>query len=329
MASDETPKDTKDAKDTDAPEQASGDAAPAATAPKPPRPTFKPGAKPPSFKPKTPPPAFKPKAEAPPSELKAPPADQDETDKPQPEGVQAARDAVRAEAETPAEPSASEPETLTEPEAKAKGGLLGSLKSKKKDSDTEKATPKGATEEGKPAKAKGGAFKFGKKKKPTAEDATEAPAAAETPKSERETPVPEDAPPEDTKPETPEAKPSFLQKPAGLAVMAGGALVVGIFLGSSVFAPEPPPPTGIQRIAKNQHAPPGRVALCGAVERTEDCVFYILNSDTREREAGEFYDEVARRLNTQKHLLEGRNLDYDRTRIRPGYMAEIYVPALK
>lgn len=108
----------------------------------------------------------------------------------------------------------------------------------------------------------------------------------------------------------------------------GGLFLLGLFFGCTMSGdgnPPPPAPKGLTNIVYNA-TKKGRLPVCGTVNPSNACVFYILNNLTIEKLAEDFYKDVAKLTGRQQRSIEIENVMYGKTTVRPGYFAEILVP---
>lgn len=104
-------------------------------------------------------------------------------------------------------------------------------------------------------------------------------------------------------------------------------LVIGVFLGF-VIAPKESEQHGLEGVIWNPDTPKGRVR-CGRTEPSQACTFYILNSYKRELNGRDFYKLAAKMTGREEFMIETENMQYSTTKIKPGYFAQLNIPALK
>ena len=68
---------------------------------------------------------------------------------------------------------------------------------------------------------------------------------------------------------------------------------------------------------------------CGQIDPNRECVLYIMNSQTRDRLGSDFFQEAQNMTGVQKYSIQLANVNYANALIRPGYIAQIYIPARK
>lgn len=115
-----------------------------------------------------------------------------------------------------------------------------------------------------------------------------------------------------------------------VAGILGGVLLFGIILGAMMFggSASPAQNSGLQGIVRNPEIKQN-IPRCGMADRTASCILYIVNASRNDRLAEDFFDEAVKLTGRQKYLLTIENSQYAKTRIAPGYFAQIKVPALK
>ena len=116
----------------------------------------------------------------------------------------------------------------------------------------------------------------------------------------------------------------------GTAMIAGilVSLILGIFIAKTFLAAPTTVQNGLQGVVINPDVPKGR-ARCGASERTQGCVLYIMNPQRPELEGRDFYDWAAQLTNRQRFVIETANMRYAGIKVRPGEIAQINIPPLQ
>lgn len=84
---------------------------------------------------------------------------------------------------------------------------------------------------------------------------------------------------------------------------------------------------GLDGIVFNPDVPAGK-SRCGLVEPHQGCVLYIMNPKNKEVTGKDFYNTAAKWTNREPYLINTSNMHYSSMRIKPGYIAQIYVPSL-
>ena len=66
---------------------------------------------------------------------------------------------------------------------------------------------------------------------------------------------------------------------------------------------------------------------CGTTDPNRECVLFIMNAKTFDRLGSEFYQEAQNVTGVPKYSIQLANVQYANALIRPGYIAQIYIPA--
>ena len=112
-----------------------------------------------------------------------------------------------------------------------------------------------------------------------------------------------------------------------------GLFLLGAFFGCSMSgsdsAPKPTQSvTGISaRVIPNRDKKE-RMPICGSVSPSQACLFYVLNGAGYDKVADDFFKDVAATTRRSEFNLRRDNPLYAKTPIKPGYFAEIIVPAI-
>lgn len=69
--------------------------------------------------------------------------------------------------------------------------------------------------------------------------------------------------------------------------------------------------------------------ICGSVDASKSCLMYILNNKNYDKIAEDFFEEVAQKSQRPMKAIRESNFNYAKSLIKPGYFAEIVVPAMK
>ena len=109
--------------------------------------------------------------------------------------------------------------------------------------------------------------------------------------------------------------------------------VLGLFMGSCLFsAPKKQKvqqaPVGLTGVVPNPEPNVANMKRCGQVERGQPCIIYIVNHSRYEKYAENFFDEASRLTEVSRHSISMDNLQYAKTLIRSGEIAQIKVPSL-
>ncbi len=108
-------------------------------------------------------------------------------------------------------------------------------------------------------------------------------------------------------------------------IFLAGLIFGGIFLGGSDSS-EAPVVKGLQGVVSNTDI---REPLkrCGMVSMNDACVLYVMNNFSYEKQAKDFFDTVSNLMQRPLSLVTSENIHYQTQRIKPGYFAEIKIPA--
>lgn len=68
---------------------------------------------------------------------------------------------------------------------------------------------------------------------------------------------------------------------------------------------------------------------CGQIDPNRECVLYIMNAKTYDRLGSDFFQEAQNITGVPKYSIQMINVRYANVLIRPGYIAQIYIPARK
>ena len=117
-----------------------------------------------------------------------------------------------------------------------------------------------------------------------------------------------------------------------MAAILGGCVVIGVFLGMMFFggskAPQQACPRDtIRGLVRNSEVREN-LPRCGTVSPTTPCLVYIVNHSRDDRLAEYFFDQAAQLTGRQPYRVRIDNQYYAKTRIPPGYIAQIKIPRL-
>ena len=82
----------------------------------------------------------------------------------------------------------------------------------------------------------------------------------------------------------------------------------------------------LEGIVVNPDVPLGK-SRCGLEEAQDDCILYIMNSKKHEVKGKDFYVDAAKQTNRDAFLISTGNIHYSSVNIKPGYIAQIYIPS--
>ncbi|MDR2901746.1 MAG: hypothetical protein LBU87_01370 [Lactobacillales bacterium] len=127
-----------------------------------------------------------------------------------------------------------------------------------------------------------------------------------------------------------EKLPPVVFQPKVFWSLIAGLVVVGIFIGATLFGGSAPPPPAQGNpflVVKNPdiNARDG-LRRCGMIDKGRACVLYIVNHTTYDKTADEFFDEAVKLTQAPRYSISMVNPKYAKTRIPPGYFAEIKIP---
>lgn len=132
---------------------------------------------------------------------------------------------------------------------------------------------------------------------------------------------------EDLLPANQDSLKSYLQNKTVLMLMVIAAMVGALI--SYMVAPTQQTTTshGLEGVVVNPEIQAG-ISRCGLVEPHRACRLYIMNSKNHEVTGRDFYNIAAKWTNREPYLINTNNIKYSSVRIKPGYIAEIYIPSL-
>jgi hypothetical protein len=105
-------------------------------------------------------------------------------------------------------------------------------------------------------------------------------------------------------------------------------LFIGLYIGKSLFSSETVENYGLEGVVTNPDVPAGR-PRCGLTEKSQACVFYLMNWYKQELNGRDFYRLAAELTGREEYMIETDNLRYANTKIKPGNIAQLNIPALK
>lgn len=103
---------------------------------------------------------------------------------------------------------------------------------------------------------------------------------------------------------------------------------VGIFIGKVLFSSQTVENHGLEGVVTNPDVPKGR-ARCGLTDKSQACIFYLMNWYKQELNGRDFYKLAAQLTGREEYMIETENLRYATMKIRPGNIAQLNIPALK
>lgn len=111
-------------------------------------------------------------------------------------------------------------------------------------------------------------------------------------------------------------------------IAACACLLVGLFTGKLFFAEQKVENYGLEGVVANPDVPAGR-PRCGLTDKSQACVFYMLNWYKQELNGRDFYKLTAQLTGREEYMIETDNLRYANVKIKPGHFAQLNIPALK
>ena len=111
-------------------------------------------------------------------------------------------------------------------------------------------------------------------------------------------------------------------------IIALGCFLFGMFLGAIFFSTKTEEKHGLEDVVLNSDVPQGR-ARCGLTDRSQACIFYIMNCYKQELTGRDFFKLAATLTGREEYMIETENLRYATTKIKPGAFAQLNIPALK
>lgn len=105
------------------------------------------------------------------------------------------------------------------------------------------------------------------------------------------------------------------------------ATLVGMFIGATAFSSTDSSKRGLEGVVGNPDVPAGR-SRCGLVDKRQGCVLYIMNPKDQNVNGKDFYSAAAQWTKREKYQIEVGNMHYGNKIIKPGQIAQIYIPPL-
>lgn len=105
-------------------------------------------------------------------------------------------------------------------------------------------------------------------------------------------------------------------------------LLGGLFIGKAFFAEQKVENYGLEGVVANPDVPTGR-PRCGLTDKSQACIFYMLNWYKQELNGRDFYKLAAQLTGREEYMIETDNLRYANVKIKPGHFAQLNIPALK
>lgn len=112
-----------------------------------------------------------------------------------------------------------------------------------------------------------------------------------------------------------------------LFIFAVAFFLIGSLFHAVFFSSSSEEKYGLEGVILNQDVPAGR-PRCGLTEKTQACVFYLMNCYKQELTGRDFYKLAGQLTGREEYLIETANLHYATVKIKPGHFAQINIPPL-
>ena len=109
-----------------------------------------------------------------------------------------------------------------------------------------------------------------------------------------------------------------------------GLFFFGIMMGCVMFGGSSTPAKvqGLDGIVMNPDIQnKGNLRRCGMIDPNKECVLFIMNAKTHDRLGSDFYQEAQNITGVPKYSIQLSNVQYANALVRPGHIAQIYIPA--
>ena len=114
-----------------------------------------------------------------------------------------------------------------------------------------------------------------------------------------------------------------------MAAIVAGIMVFGMMMGCMMFGGEEKRVVqGLTDVVINPDIQKN-LWRCGQIDPNRECVLYIMNAKTYDRLGSDFFQEAQNITGVPKYSIQMINVRYANVLIRPGYIAQIYIPARK
>lgn len=122
--------------------------------------------------------------------------------------------------------------------------------------------------------------------------------------------------------------PKILETKVMGSILAG-LFFFGIMMGCVMFGGETTQRVqGLDGIVANPDVQnKGNLRRCGTIDPNKECVLFVMNAKTHDRLGSDFYQEAQNVTGVPKYSIQLANVQYANALIRPGYIAQIYIPA--
>ena len=118
-----------------------------------------------------------------------------------------------------------------------------------------------------------------------------------------------------------------LLKNKTILLLMGISALFGVFLGAGSFSSSESSSHGLDWVVANPDVQAGR-SRCGLVDSHQGCVLYIMNPEKRNVTGKDFYSVAAKWTKRERYQIETGNMHYGSKQIKPGHIAQIYIPPL-
>ena len=114
-----------------------------------------------------------------------------------------------------------------------------------------------------------------------------------------------------------------------MAAVVAGIVLFGMMMGCMMFGGEETRVVqGLTDVVINPDIQKN-LWRCGQIDPNRECVLYIMNAKTYDRLGSDFFQEAQNITGVPKYSIQMINVRYANVLIRPGYIAQIYIPARK
>jgi len=123
--------------------------------------------------------------------------------------------------------------------------------------------------------------------------------------------------------------PPSVLRTKNMALIAGGILVVGLLIGSVVLSGDKSCPPCTEEnfgVIRNPDIPK-KTKRCGIANLDERCRLLVVNANRSEIKVRELFPLAVQFTNVAGYRIDAMNIRYANEIIKPGYVAEIFIPA--
>jgi len=124
--------------------------------------------------------------------------------------------------------------------------------------------------------------------------------------------------------------PPSVLRTRNIAMIAGGLLIAGLLIGGTVFSGGkscPPCTDSVFGVVKNPDMP-RKIKRCGIANVDEHCRLLVVNAKRSEVKVRELFPLAVQFTNIPGYRIDAMNIRYANEIIKPGYVAEIFIPPL-